>query len=110
MSGLPVPELPSPTGRRVRRRGVGPSSVSVVVCSRDRPDRLRRALRSVLGQDPAPAEVIVVGHGLQALPVDVGGNRRVRALDIAACPTGRARAAGLAAVTTPFVAYCDDLD
>jgi glycosyltransferase involved in cell wall biosynthesis len=64
----------------------------------------------VLYQDLLPAEVIVVGHGDRVLPADVCRDPRVRAFDVGACPTGKARAAGLAAVTTSFVAYCDDLD
>jgi glycosyltransferase involved in cell wall biosynthesis len=37
--------------------------VSVAICTRDRPECLRRALRSVAGQKPPVAEIIVVDNG-----------------------------------------------
>ncbi len=64
----------------------------------------------MLNQDLPPAAVIVVGHGEENLPTDVTANQRVSAFAIGARPTGAARAAGLIRVTTPFVAYCDDVD
>jgi glycosyltransferase involved in cell wall biosynthesis len=63
-----------------------------------------------MGQDHPPAEVIVIGHGEESLPIDVTANERVCALDVGARPTGYARASGLAAATAPYVAYCDEFD
>lgn len=57
----------------IRRRGTGsasPSALGVIVtpevcaaiCTRDRPDQLQRALRSLLSQTRVPAEILVVDN------------------------------------------------
>lgn len=39
-----------------------PPAVTVAICTRERPDDLRRALAGVLAQTPAPAEILVVDN------------------------------------------------
>jgi glycosyltransferase involved in cell wall biosynthesis len=89
----------------------GPPLVSVIVCTYNRHERLRRALESVLRQDCQDFEAIVVDDGSAPpveLPVDLWD--RVRLLRIDHGGVGAARAAGLTAAQGSFVAYCDDDD
>jgi glycosyltransferase involved in cell wall biosynthesis len=86
-----------------------PSSVSVVICTRDRPDELARCLASLPQQSRPPDEVIVVDNASQgdatrqaALAAGVLYVREDRpGLDIA-------RNTGLRAATSEIVAYTDD--
>ncbi len=83
-----------------------PPLISVVVCTRDRPALLARALASVLGQDRDDFEVIVVDDGSSP----PGHRGRVRLVRTGQRGVGTARAAGLAAARGEYVAYCDDDD
>ena len=59
-----------PSPRRRGNRAAGPAAVGVTVtpgvcaaiCTRDRTDLLRRALRSLTGQTSEPAEILVVDN------------------------------------------------
>ena len=89
-------------------------SISVVVPTRDRPELLRRALTSIVGQRyDGDIEVIVVFD--QGTPSDVGvpegDARRIRTIsnDRIAGLAG-ARNCGVLAATGDLVAYCDDDD
>lgn len=90
-----------------------PVSVSVVVPTRNRPDRLARALRSIAAQTHAPAEVVVVDDG-STPPVrrDIwdGPGRLVLVRREDKLSEGAARNAGMAEVQSPWVAWCDDDD
>jgi len=55
------PSQTSADEARVRRRDKA-ASITVAICTRNRPDQLRRALGSVLAQVPAPADVLVVDN------------------------------------------------
>lgn len=85
--------------------------ISVIVCTRNRPAGLRRAVASVLRQDEAEFEVVVVDDGsnppgeLLDDPED-----RVRVIPTAQRGVGAARQEGLAAARGEYVAYCDDDD
>jgi GT2 family glycosyltransferase len=93
-------------------RAAPPLSTSVVVCTRDRPDALRRCLAALAALDPAPEEVVVVDNG------PGGATRRVveeaegvPGLRYVAEPRpglSAARNAGLRASTGEIVAYTDD--
>ena len=92
-------------------RAALPLSMSVVVCTRDRPEALRRCLAALAALDPAPDEVVVVDNA----PAD-GATRRVveaapGAVRYVAEPEpglSAARNAGLRAATGDVVAYTDD--
>jgi hypothetical protein len=84
--------------------------VTVVIPTRNRPDLLRRAIRSALGQEGVVVRVVVVDEASDP-PVDAGGDPRVQVVRHDP-PRGvaAARNSGVAAVTTPYVAFCDDDD
>ena len=98
----------------LRRVGRPPApsarTVSVVVCTRDRPDQLVRALRSLVGLSPGADEVVVVDNAPS------GGRTRdvVRAFpDVRYVVEPRpglsaARNTGLAAASGQVVAFTDD--
>jgi glycosyltransferase involved in cell wall biosynthesis len=85
--------------------------VSVIICTCNRPEMLRRALRSVLNQQFQDYEVIVVVDG-QDEPVapEIVSSGRVRLVQTQNRGVGAARAAGLNTAHGEFVAYCDDDD
>jgi glycosyltransferase involved in cell wall biosynthesis len=85
--------------------------VTVIVCTHDRPGPLRRALASVLAQDRADFEVVVVDDGSEppvALP-DAWPDC-VRIIRTEHRGVGAARASGLDAARGELIAYCDDDD
>lgn len=83
-------------------------AISVIVCTRDRPEKLEQALVAVLAQATPDVEVIVVAHG-QHDPAPLL-NDRTRILSIGPKPRGAARSAGLHASRGSLIAYCDDVD
>ncbi len=91
----------------------GCPSVGVVVPTRDRPQLVRRAVRSILAQEyDGDLEVLVVfdgtdpDHDITALDP-----RRVRVTSNSRTPgLAGARNSGILAVTTDLVAFCDDDD
>lgn len=82
--------------------------VSVVICSRDRPHLLARALVSVLPQIGPGDEVIVVDDGSR--PGVTVAERSVRVVRTKGIGPAGARAAGLEAACGVYVAWCDDDD
>lgn len=81
---------------------------SVVICTRDRPHLLARALESVLPQVGHDDEVIVVDDGSDPKAGDFQTQLRiVRTPGLG--PAG-ARSAGLSAARGAYVAWCDDDD
>ena len=81
--------------------------VSVVVCTRDRPDDLRRCVASLAKLDPAPFEVVVVDQSKR--PIDLTG---LLPGVVHHHPDGRglsrARNRGLRIARGPIVAFLDD--
>jgi GT2 family glycosyltransferase len=87
-------------------------TVSVIVCSRNRPEFLLAAVRSVLAGDRAPAEIVVVDQSdspNDAIP-PLDGERGCRVRYVPTAPRGvsHARNLGLAAATGDIVAFTDD--
>lgn len=83
---------------------------SVVVCTRDRPDLLARALESVGPQLGPDDELIVVDDRGAASADRVGGGPRSTVVGTDRLGPGGARAAGLEAARGIYVAWCDDDD
>jgi glycosyltransferase involved in cell wall biosynthesis len=88
--------------------------VSVVIPTRDRPDRLEQALESVLAQSYEPLEVVVVDDGSAVplvLPRALANDARVRTLrnEISLGP-GAARNLGVSSCRGPLLAFLDDDD
>jgi glycosyltransferase involved in cell wall biosynthesis len=88
--------------------------VSAVIPTRDRPELLARAVRSVLGQRyPGPLECIIVfDQQAPRMPeVEVPPGRSVRAVENDHLPgLAGARNAGAAASRSELLAWCDDDD
>lgn len=94
-------------GANVRSRDQ--PSVSVVVCTRDRPDDLERCLRSLLLLEPAPVEIVVVDSAptsdtTRALCADLPVRYTVEPI----AGLSRARNRGILATTGDVIAFTDD--
>jgi GT2 family glycosyltransferase len=126
---LPVPARKQPSGEtaklsqllaldrplaalagRTQAPGRATPSVSVVVCTRNRPEDLEKCLTALAGLAPAPAEIIVVDNDPRS-----GGTRRVTDCHPAVryVPEERpglsaARNTGVLAATGDIVAFTDD--
>jgi glycosyltransferase involved in cell wall biosynthesis len=89
-------------------------AVSVVIATHDRPEMLPKAVQSVLEQTRPVDEILVVddASNLSAESVLAAfGDRRIRHLRHDTAQGGpAARNTGLAAVTSPYVAFLDDDD
>lgn len=85
--------------------------ISVIVCTYNRPENLSRALNSILLQDVADFEIIVVDDGSDT-PVELvsGQPDRIHLIRTEHRGVGAARLEGLKAARGTFVAYCDDDD
>jgi len=92
--------------------------VSVVIATRDRPELMRRAVRSILGQEGVgPLEVLLVFDGARPgdeldAPTDLDvGRHTLRAMRNERTPgLAGARNTGIAAASAPLIAFCDDDD
>jgi len=86
------------------------SQVSVVVCTRDRPEQLRRALLSLAALSPRPAEVLVVDNApatgaTRDVVADAPG---VHYISEPRPGLSAARNAGIRVAAAPYVAFTDD--
>ncbi len=86
-------------------------AVTAAICTRDRPEQLRRALRSLAHQTVAPAEVLVVDNAPRddataQLVADAFPSVRYLREPIPGLDFARSRA--LKAATSPLVAFLDD--
>jgi len=99
---------------RLRSRAGSAPRLSVVVCTRNRPEMLATCLASLLGLEYGPFEVVVVdnapstGASLDCFARMVGGDARFRYVREAAPGLSRARNRGMAEATAPYVAFTDD--
>lgn len=88
--------------------------VSVVIPTRDRPQLLRRAIRSVLAQTAdAAIEILVVfdGSPIEDLSDVAPGRHRIRTMaNSRTRGLAGARNTGIAAAASPLIAFCDDDD
>ena len=90
--------------------------LSVVLPTYQRPERLRQAARSILGQDYPSIELVVVDDGSSAETAEVldeltTEDRRVIGLRLdESLGSSGARNAGLAVASGELVAFCDDDD
>jgi glycosyltransferase involved in cell wall biosynthesis len=80
--------------------------VGVILAARAPVPYLAQALESVLAQEPAPDDVVVVDHASEPSLRPVAGGRLVRVDDAGGGPAA-ARAAGLAELDTELVALAD---
>lgn len=95
---LPRPSLPAD----------GPA-ISVVICTRDRPQELERCLASLSRCDPAPAEIVVVDNapGGAATP-RIAARYGARCIAEWRPGLSRARNTGIAAAGGEVIAFTDD--
>ena len=114
LTGAPAPAGHlAGAGRRPAAGGRSWPSVSAIVATRDRPELLERAVRSMLHQTyPGDLECVVVfDQSLAEVPVDVPEGRRLRVLTNARTPgLAGARNTGMAGSDGALVAFCDDDD
>ncbi len=101
---LAAPKPPAPP------RQNDPPMISVVVCTRDRPDDLRRCLAALDACEPGPAEIIVVDNapstdGAMAVAREFS---QVRYLRESQPGLSHARNTGARATTGEVIAYTDD--
>lgn len=84
--------------------------VSLVICTRDRPDRLRRCLESVAALTFQPAEIIIVDNGVRREETRRATEQfeKVRYIVEPIPGLSRARNAGVRAASSPLVAFTDD--
>jgi len=86
------------------------SKVSVVICTRARPDSLRKCLESIVRLDPPPHEVLVVDNAPETKDTQnvVRDFPTVRYLTEPHQGLSRARNAGLRAAAGEIIAWTDD--
>ena len=102
-------------GSRRATSGETHPAVSVIVPTRDRPELVRRAVASVLGQTYAGhVECVVVvdqSDPPTGLPTPAAGTRTLRVIPNTRAPgLAGARNTGILATTSPLVAFLDDDD
>ncbi len=89
-------------------------TVSVIVSTRNRPQALERALRSVLAQTLQDFEILVVndgGESVDALIASIDHGNKIQSLRLArARGAAGARNFGLRAARGRYIAYLDDYD
>jgi GT2 family glycosyltransferase len=110
-----VPQPADPSSRRPpgdRGSSLSTTDISVVVCTRDRPESLRATLTSVLRAEPAPCEVLVIdnapsGDATRALVAELA-DARLRYVMEPVPGLSRARNRGVAEACGAIVAFTDD--
>jgi GT2 family glycosyltransferase len=88
---------------------VDAATAAVVVCTRDRPEQLRRCLRALRALDHRPDEIVVVDNA----PRDAATRRIVEGAGVGYVlephpGLSRARDTGIAATTADIIAFTDD--
>jgi len=81
---------------------------SVVIPTRNRPEYLKEACNSVLGQSHSDLELLIVNDGDEfSIKID---DRRIRILDNNKCGAVQARNLGVSQASGQFIAFLDDDD
>jgi Glycosyl transferase family 2 len=110
----PAADSPDENAIAPPRRTAPWPSVTVIVPTRDRPEMLARAVRSIIGQSyPGDIECVIVFDQSEPaeVSVDLPPGRRVRLETNTRTPgAAGARNAGIVASDAPLVAFCDDDD
>jgi GT2 family glycosyltransferase len=107
-----VPQRAEPSSLRDHDSSRSTTDISVVVCTRDRPESLRATLTSVLEAEPAPFEVLVIdnapsGDATRALVAELG-DQRLRYIIEPVPGLSRARNRGVAEARGAIIAFTDD--
>lgn len=93
----------------VSSHGYVQPSISVVVCTRDRPDDLARCLEALLQLDPAPLEIVVVDSApTSAATLHVCDGLPVRYVLEPVVGAARARNRGVLETSGDVIAFTDD--
>jgi GT2 family glycosyltransferase len=107
-----LPEVAGPDGDRPADAGPAGPPISIVLCTRDRPQLLTAALATLARLNYPDFEIVVVDnnptHTLTSDAVRAQPDRRVRLVDAPIPGLARARNAGIAAATHDIVAFTDD--
>jgi glycosyltransferase involved in cell wall biosynthesis len=92
------------------RSDVSPSDVSVIVCTRDRPEQLRHCIAAISDCEPRPGEIIVVDNSSTPGSLDIALKNfpSVRIVHESRPGLSFARNTGLAAATGTIIAFTDD--
>jgi GT2 family glycosyltransferase len=100
-----IPDLP----QRLVPAEALPSSITIVVCTRERPRELERCLRSLRRQTRPPAEIVVVDNApANAAARPVAAAAGARYVHAPRRGVSRARNAGARQCLTPLLAFIDD--
>ena len=92
----------------------GPPALSIVICTRNRADRLPRALHALSAlNSAAPWEALIVDNGstdatMQVIRAHAAADKRLRVLRVATIGLGAARDAAWRQARAPIVAFTDD--
>lgn len=84
----------------------GPLRLTAAICTRDRPSELRRAVASLLAQEPPPAEILVIDNGAETIREALPDGVRRLVEPVPGLDFARNRA--LAAAAGDVVAFLDD--
>lgn len=108
-------ELPPYSDTQAPSRREAWPSVAVVVATRERPELLERAVRSIVGQDyPGDIECVVVYDQViprERVQVQDSAGRQLRTMSNTRTPgLAGARNTGMSSVDTSLIAFCDDDD
>ncbi len=86
-------------------------SVTVIICTYNRPHLLPKALSSVLNQEWQDFDIILIDDGSdQAIETSLVDNSRIKLVRKDHGGIGSARAWGLREAQGQYIAYCDDDD
>lgn len=102
---MQIPDLP----QRLVPAELLPSSITIVVCTHERPRELERCLRSLRLQTRPPAEIVVVDNApANAAARQVAAAAGARYVPAPLRGVSRARNAGARHCLTPLLAFIDD--
>ena len=84
-------------------------TVSVIICTLDRPDFLRQCMAGVSEQTSMPDEIIIVSGSDASIPAELKSTTRlIKIVNVTGRNISISRNAGLAEASSQIVAFCDD--